>query len=123
MTRSSEPSQIDPVVDLWTTDRARFGDESGHGPLYININPSGYFALLAKTTVFGYYNGYYGITGVIPCLGSQKEDVFLPPVLFTSVNYYWSMLFLVRFGLIRFSPVQSDPTRNKSNYFKPIKHQ
>jgi hypothetical protein len=29
------------------------------------------FALLAKTTFFGYYNGYYGITGVIPCLGSQ----------------------------------------------------
>ena len=30
------------------------------------------FALLAKTTFLGYYNGYYGITGVIPCLGSHK---------------------------------------------------
>ncbi len=28
---------------------------------------------MAKTTFFGYYNGYYGNTGVIPCLGSHKD--------------------------------------------------
>jgi hypothetical protein len=34
------------------------------------------FALLAKTTFLGYYNGYYGITGVIPCQGQHnKGDV------------------------------------------------
>ena len=35
------------------------------------------FALLAKTNFFGYYNGYYGITGVIPCLGSQRQKELL----------------------------------------------
>ncbi len=27
--------------------------------------------LLAQTSFFGYYGGYYGITGVIPCPGRQ----------------------------------------------------
>jgi hypothetical protein len=27
--------------------------------------------LLAQTSFFGYYIGYYGITGVIPCPGEQ----------------------------------------------------
>jgi hypothetical protein len=33
--------------------------------------PEKRYSLLAKTTFLGYYSGYYGITGVIPCLGSQ----------------------------------------------------
>jgi hypothetical protein len=52
LTRTSEPSRIDPVVDLWTTDRARFGDESGHGPLYMNLNPSGSFCHPGTNHVF-----------------------------------------------------------------------
>jgi hypothetical protein len=29
--------------------------------------------LLAQTSVFGYYIGYYGITGVIPCPGEHYK--------------------------------------------------
>ncbi len=32
--------------------------------------------LLAQTSIFGYYGGYYGITGVIPCPGRQEYKSF-----------------------------------------------
>ena len=71
LTRTSDPSQKAPSLDLWTADRARFAIEYLYGVYYVYFNPSKTFSLLAKTTFLGYYNGYYGITGVIPCLGEQ----------------------------------------------------
>jgi hypothetical protein len=39
---------------------------------YISTSQKSFYMLLTQTSFFGYYGGYYGITGVIPCPVEQK---------------------------------------------------
>ena len=63
LTRTSEPSQYEPRLVLWTTDRSRFGHESGHGLVKICIYLHGFLPSWQKQLFWGITTGITVLRG------------------------------------------------------------